>query len=117
MFTECTQQWTFNQVVTRVETAANVTGGSFRLRHADGDHLPRVIPLIGGTRKVQPLVTLQSNEISPECRGEDFGYFGFADSRFALQQQRTPHIERQEYNGSEIAPGDVIAICQQIGRC
>ncbi len=48
--------------------------------------LPRVIPLVHRVRDVESLVTLESNEVRPECRGGRGGERRLADAGLPFQE-------------------------------
>ena len=79
--------------VLRQRLAVDVAG---RLGEPDLHHLRRIVPLIDGGGDVEPLVALQADQLSPERLGQHLGDLGLADARLAFQEQRPPHLERQE---------------------
>jgi hypothetical protein len=87
-------------------------GVSGRLREADLDHLPWIVPLVGGGRDVEPFVALEPDELPVECLRQHLGG-SVLRTRLAFEEHRAAHLERQERAGREAAVGDVIVAVQQ----
>src|SRR5213075_420879 len=79
------------------------------LGETDLDHLPRVVPLVGGLRDVEALVALQAYQLAAERLRDHLADLGLADAGLALEEQRPPHGERQEQRRGEAAIGHVLA--------
>ena len=67
-----------------------------RFGETDLDHLRLIVPLIDSTRRVEPLIALQPDQLAAKGSGQDFGDLGFADTGLALKQQWTTHAERKK---------------------
>ena len=93
--------------------AVHVAGG---FRGADLDHLRRVVPLVDGARRVEPLVALEPDQLPAEPLGEDLGDLGLADAGLAFEEQRPAHLERQEQHRRERPVGDVAAVAEKVER-
>src|SRR5258706_1533239 len=87
-----------------------------RLREADLHHLPRVVPLVGGLRDVQPFVALQAQQLAVQSVRDDLGDLGLADAGLAFQEERPLHGEREEKRSREAAIGDIVAGAQELLR-
>jgi hypothetical protein len=95
-------------VVARAERAKQraleqVTGGVkliLGLTAAVGDRtqvhqLPRVVPLVKGGSGVDPLVALQSKQMTPGGSGKRLRDLGLPDARFPFQQERHGDFQRE----------------------
>src|SRR5690606_17386835 len=102
------------KVIAAVDAAADVCGPAFRFRHPNRHHLPGVIPLIRGAGEVQAFVTLQADEVPAESPGKNVRYFRFTDARFAFQEQRPAHAQREINDGCEVTAGNVVAAAKQV---
>ncbi len=61
----------------------------------DAQHLFRIVPFVQSRIRVEPLVTLEPDELGIEYFREHLGDLGFAHARLALQQKRLTHHQRK----------------------
>ena len=78
-----------------------------RLGRARGEQLTGVVPLVQRLRGVDPLVALQPDQLSPEQPREGERDLRLADSRLALQEQRSPQLQREVDRRREAPVGQV----------
>ena len=107
------EQRPFDQVLTAVERLIEIADRTFRFREANGEHLPRVVPLVGGSSEIEPFVALQADQLTAERAGQHLRDFRLADAGFAFEQQRPPHAQSEIHDGREAAVRDVVAAAQQ----
>ena len=84
-----------------------------RLREPDLDHLPRVVPLVYRGGSVKPFVTLQPHQLASKRDRQHLRDLRLAHSRLALEKQRPPHLEREEYAGGEAAISNVVVMLEE----
>jgi hypothetical protein len=89
--------------------------GFLGLGQPDLQHLPRVVPLVGGGVDVQPLVALQPDQLGIQPRRQHLGDLGLAGAGLAFEEQRALQLQRQEDRGGELAVGDVVLLGKQRG--
>ena len=87
---------------------------AFGFRQTNGDHLRAVIPLIDRGRNVEPLVALQPDQLAAQRLAQHLGDFGLAGARFALDEQRPAHLEREIEHRRQRTVGDVAGLGQQL---
>ena len=87
-----------------------------RLRQANFDHLPRVVPLVDGRRDVEPFVTLEAQQGTPEPFRQHRGECGLADPGLALEEERAVQAEGDEQAGCQVAIRHVVAAGEQRER-
>ena len=102
------QQRPFQQVFFRKNLILDGIGILAAMR-LDREQLPLVIPFIERGRLIQPLVALQADQLGRMRCGKGLGDLGFADARFALEQQRAPEQLHQRDRGRKLAVGDIAA--------
>ena len=82
--------------------------GTGRLRGADPQQLPRVVPLIERLRGIDPLVALQANQLRAQRFGQRLGRLGLADPRLALEQEGLGQAQGEEERRRQARVGQVI---------
>ena len=87
---------------------------AFRFRQSNGDHLGTVIPLVDRSGNVQSLITLQSDQATPERRCQDLGNLGLADPCLALDEQGPTHAQGEVQHRRQRTVRDVVGFSQQI---
>jgi len=78
-----------------------------RLEQPDLEHLTGIVPLVHGRVDVQPLITLQPDQLRLENSGERAADVGLPDTRFAFDEQRAIEREGEIHRCGEVAVGDV----------
>ncbi|CAB4324544.1 unannotated protein [freshwater metagenome] len=69
--------------------------------------LAGVVPFVERLRCVEALVTLEPDEVAA-CPGADGpGQLRLSGARFALEQQRPLHAQREQYCGGETFVGEI----------
>ncbi len=77
------------------------------LEEADLEELARVVPLVQGVADVEPLVTLEADEIGFERGRQGFRDFGLAHAGFAFEKQRPLELQREVDRHHEAAIGHI----------
>ena len=83
----------------------------------DGTHVQQlgcVIPFVERLALLQPVVTLQADQLALQRQGQRLGQFGLADARLAFEQQRSLQFERQEHGSRQAPVGKVTGVLQSL---
>jgi hypothetical protein len=81
-----------------------------RLQHPHFEQLPRVVPLIQRLRRLQSLVTLQTNQVGAQRARDGTRQRCLADARLAFEEQRTFEADRKKQRDREAVIGDVVLL-------
>jgi len=106
----------FKEIVSKNSVADGLFRFAGRFCQSDFDHLARVVPFVDRGCDIEAFVALQPHQPAAEHLREDFCDFGFADARFAFQEQRLAHFEGEEQRRRQRALGDVIRTREQRER-
>ena len=72
------------------------------------EQLLAVLPLVEGTRFVQPAVALEADQRPRQGTGRGLGQLGLADARRSLDQDRLLHPVREERDRRDVAVADIV---------
>ena len=76
---------------------------------ADRHQLLRVVPLIGRGREVEPVIALQPDKVARQHLRQHLRDLGLAGPRFAFEEERPAHAQREMHRGGQRAVGDIAA--------
>ena len=70
--------------------------------------LAGVVPLVERMGNVEPLVTLEADEVLAEHGGEDLGDLGLADAGLPLEEQRPSQLQREVHGHRQATVGNIV---------
>ena len=91
---QCLQQRPAYQVAVLIDLAFNVGRLTVPLDGAHMQELGGVVPFVESLALLEPVVTLQSDQLPLQRHGQRLGQLGLAHTGLALQQQRALQLER-----------------------
>ena len=74
-----------------------------------------MVPFIGGSGEVQPVIALQPHQTPAEPGGQNLGDLGLSGAGLAFEKERALHGERQMHRGGELPVGNIALRGQQRG--
>src|SRR6185295_728310 len=74
----------------------------------DLEQLARIVPLVRGLREIEPLETLEPDQLRAEDLADDLGQLGLADARRTLEQQRAAQLSGEKQADTEAFIRDVV---------
>ena len=108
------EQRPLEQVVAAEDLTLDAPGiFALTLGDAQPQHLAGVVPLVEGGLHVEPLVTLQPDEIGLLQAGQHLGQLGLAHARVPLDQQGLAHLLHQEHSRGDRRLGDVALLLER----
>ena len=90
---------------------------SARLDRAQVQQLARVVPLVHGLGRVDPLVALEAHELGAGPIGKHLRDLGLADARLTLEQQRPPEPQREEDRRRQPFVGQIVVLPHPGANC
>jgi hypothetical protein len=67
-------------------------------------------------REVEPLITLQANEVGAENAAHDLCQLRLSDARRTLDQQRAAELSRQKHADAQRVIGDVVVLGERLPK-
>ena len=109
------EQRAAEQKFAAIDAGGKLCAPAGRLAQADRHQLAGMVPFIGGSGEVQPVIALQPHQAPAKPGGENLGDLGLAGAGLAFKEERALHGERQMHRGGELPVGDIALGGQQRG--